>query len=98
MPGPPSRWSFSRWPSAGTIAAGSGLRRIATTRLEERRILNAGDSRILILEDTDDDGVADSRKVFLEGIIFPSAIAVGFDGAVRRRAAQSAVRAGSERR
>ena len=41
---------------------------------------NAGDSRILILEDTDRDGVADSRKVFLEGIPFPSAIAVGFDG------------------
>ena len=41
---------------------------------------NAGDSRILILEDTDHDGVADSRKVFLEGIPFPTAIAVGFDG------------------
>lgn len=39
-----------------------------------------GDSRILILEDTDRDGVADSKKVFLEGIPFPSAIAVGFDG------------------
>ena len=41
---------------------------------------NFGDSRILILEDTDRDGVVDSRKVFLEGIPFPSAIAVGFDG------------------
>lgn len=41
---------------------------------------NAGNSRILILEDTDHDGVADSRKVFLEGIAFPAAIAVGFDG------------------
>lgn len=41
---------------------------------------NSGDSRIVILEDTDHDGVADSRKVFLEGIPFPSAIAVGFDG------------------
>lgn len=41
---------------------------------------NAGDSRILILEDTDGDGKADSRKVFLEGIAFPAAIAVGFDG------------------
>lgn len=41
---------------------------------------NAGDSRILILEDTNKDGVADTRKVFLEGIAFPSAIAVGFDG------------------
>ncbi|MEZ4701025.1 MAG: DUF6807 family protein [Rhodothermales bacterium] len=41
---------------------------------------NSGDSRILIIEDTDHDGVADSRKVFLEGIPFPSAIAVGFDG------------------
>ncbi|HEX6070516.1 MAG TPA: PVC-type heme-binding CxxCH protein, partial [Longimicrobiaceae bacterium] len=40
----------------------------------------SGDSRILILEDTDRDGRADSRKVFLEGIPFPSAIAVGFDG------------------
>ena len=41
---------------------------------------NSGDSRILILEDTDHDGVADSRKVFMEGLAFPSAIAVGFDG------------------
>ena len=41
---------------------------------------NAGNSRILILEDTDQDGVADSKKVFLEGIAFPAAIAVGFDG------------------
>ena len=41
---------------------------------------NSGDSRILILEDTDGDGVADSRKVFAEGIPFPTAIAVGFDG------------------
>ncbi len=41
---------------------------------------NSGDSRIVILEDTDQDGIADSRKIFLEGIPFPSAIAVGFDG------------------
>ncbi len=41
---------------------------------------NDGNSRILILEDTDNDGEADSRKVFLEGIPFPAAIAVGFDG------------------
>ncbi|MEQ8553204.1 MAG: PmoA family protein [Cyclobacteriaceae bacterium] len=41
---------------------------------------SSGDSRILILEDTNGDGKADSRKVFLEGIPFPSAIAVGFDG------------------
>ena len=41
---------------------------------------NAGNSRILILEDTDRDGVADSRKVFMEGIVFPTAMAVGFDG------------------
>ena len=41
---------------------------------------NSGDSRILILEDTDHDGAADDVKVFLEGIPFPSAMAVGFDG------------------
>ena len=41
---------------------------------------NSGDSRILILEDTDGDGQADSRKVFWEGMAFPSALAVGFDG------------------
>ena len=41
---------------------------------------NSGDSRILILEDVDKDGVVDDVKVFLEGIAFPSAIAVGFDG------------------
>ena len=45
-----------------------------------RGFSKAGNSRILILEDTDHDGVADSRKVFMEGIVFPSAIAVGFDG------------------
>ncbi|MEM7375207.1 MAG: PVC-type heme-binding CxxCH protein [Bacteroidota bacterium] len=41
---------------------------------------NDGNSRILILEDTDRDGVADKKKVFAEGIPFPAAIAVGFDG------------------
>ncbi|MEL6922426.1 MAG: PVC-type heme-binding CxxCH protein [Bacteroidota bacterium] len=41
---------------------------------------NDGNSRILILEDTDQDGVADKKTVFLEDIPFPSAIAVGFDG------------------
>ncbi|MFN4146723.1 MAG: PVC-type heme-binding CxxCH protein [Runella sp.] len=45
-----------------------------------RGFSNAGNSRILILEDTDHDGVADSQKVFLEGIAFPAALAVGFDG------------------
>ncbi len=40
----------------------------------------SGDSRILILKDTDRDGAADSRKVFAEGIPFPAALAVGFDG------------------
>jgi putative membrane-bound dehydrogenase-like protein len=41
---------------------------------------SAGTSRILILEDTDRDGAADKRTVFMEGIVFPAAIAVGFDG------------------
>ena len=41
---------------------------------------NSGDSRIVILEDTDGDGKFDTRKVFLEGVPFPAAIAVGFDG------------------
>ncbi len=41
---------------------------------------NVGGSRILILEDTNGDGVADTRKVFMEGLAFPAAIAVGFDG------------------
>nr|MBX2871307.1 PmoA family protein [Saprospiraceae bacterium] len=41
---------------------------------------NSGDSKILILEDNDKDGVADKQTVFLEGIPFPAAIAVGFDG------------------
>ncbi|MDG1891336.1 MAG: PmoA family protein [Verrucomicrobiota bacterium] len=45
-----------------------------------RGFANSGDSRILILEDTDRDGVADKRSVFHEGIPFPAAIAVGFDG------------------
>ncbi|MBI5691979.1 MAG: PmoA family protein [Verrucomicrobia bacterium] len=41
---------------------------------------SSGDSRIVILEDTDGDGRMDRRQVFLEGIPFPSALAVGFDG------------------
>ena len=45
-----------------------------------RGFSNSGDSRILILEDTDRDGMLDSRKVFLEGVAFPAAVAVGFDG------------------
>jgi putative membrane-bound dehydrogenase-like protein len=45
-----------------------------------RGFSNAGTSRIVILEDTDRDGRADSRKVFMEGIVFPAALAVGFDG------------------
>jgi putative membrane-bound dehydrogenase-like protein len=45
-----------------------------------RGFSNSGDSRILILEDSDGDGTADSRKVFAEGISFPSALAVGFGG------------------
>ena len=45
-----------------------------------RGFSNAGTSRILILEDTDRDGSADRRTVFMEGIVFPSALAIGFDG------------------
>jgi putative membrane-bound dehydrogenase-like protein len=41
---------------------------------------NAGDSRIIILEDTNRDGTADTRKIFLDNIAFPAALAVGFDG------------------
>ena len=41
---------------------------------------NDGSSRVVILEDTDRDGVADNRKVFCEGIPFPSAMAVGMGG------------------
>lgn len=41
---------------------------------------NSGQSRILILEDTNHDGRADTRKIFMEGIAFPAALAVGFDG------------------
>lgn len=41
---------------------------------------NDGTSRILILEDTDGDGEADLQKVFMEGLAFPAALAVGFDG------------------
>jgi len=41
---------------------------------------NSGNSRILILEDSDGDGQADTKKVFMEGLAFPAALAVGFDG------------------
>lgn len=40
----------------------------------------SGDSRVVILEDTDGDGKFDSRKVFLDKIPFPAAIAVGMGG------------------
>jgi putative membrane-bound dehydrogenase-like protein len=56
---------------------------VAENRDYESRVRgfsNAGTSRILILEDTDRDGVADSRKVFMEGMPFPAALAVGFGG------------------
>ncbi len=56
---------------------------VAENRDYESRVdgfSNSGDSRILILEDTDHDGVADTKKVFMEGIPFPSAIAVGHGG------------------
>lgn len=46
----------------------------------QKGFANDGNSRILILEDTDKDGIADSRKVFLEGIPFPAGIAVGMGG------------------
>lgn len=49
---------------------------------ENRRVgfSGSGDSRILILEDTDGDGKMDTRKVFLDGIPFPAAIAWGMGG------------------
>jgi putative membrane-bound dehydrogenase-like protein len=56
---------------------------VAENRDYESRVQGfsaAGNSRIVILEDTNHDGVADTRKVFMDGIIFPSAIAVGFGG------------------
>ena len=56
---------------------------IAENRDYESRVdgfSNSGDSRILILEDTNHDGIADTKKVFMEGIPFPSAIAVGHGG------------------
>ena len=56
---------------------------VAENRDYESRVdgfSNAGTSRILILEDTDRDGVADSRKVFMEGVVFPAALAVGMGG------------------
>ena len=39
-----------------------------------------GDDRIVILEDTDSDGVFDSRKVFTEGLNLVSGMEVGFGG------------------
>lgn len=41
---------------------------------------NDGRSRVSILEDTDGDGKADSRKTFVEGIPFPAGMAVGMGG------------------
>ena len=56
---------------------------VAENRDYESRVdgfSGSGNSRILILEDTDRDGTADRRTVFMEGIVFPTALAVGFDG------------------
>lgn len=41
---------------------------------------NDGNSRVLILEDTDRDGVADKSQVFVENIPFPAGMAVGMGG------------------
>lgn len=41
---------------------------------------NRGRDRILIFEDTDGDGVLDSRKVFMEGLNLVSGIELGFGG------------------
>ena len=71
----PSRWRF-----AGDAR---GRLWIAENRDYETRqtgFSGDGGSRVLILEDTDRDGVADSRKVFVEGIPFPAGIAVGMGG------------------
>ncbi len=38
------------------------------------------DGRVVILEDTDDDGRMDSRRVFLDGLILPRALKVLHDG------------------
>jgi putative membrane-bound dehydrogenase-like protein len=56
---------------------------VAENRDYESRVQGfsaAGNSRIVILEDTNHDGIADTRKVFMDGIVFPSALAVGFGG------------------
>ena len=56
---------------------------VAENRDYENRVTGfsgSGDSRILILEDTNRDGIADKRTVFAEGIPFPAAMAVGFGG------------------
>jgi putative membrane-bound dehydrogenase-like protein len=45
-----------------------------------RGFSRAGTSRIVILEDTNRDGTADTRTVFMEGVVFPSALAVGLGG------------------
>ena len=74
---------------------------VAENRDYESRVAgfsNAGNSRILILEDTNRDGVADSRKVFLEGIPFPAAHRRRLRRHLPRRAAQPPVRARPQRR
>lgn len=39
-----------------------------------------GRDRVIILEDTDNDGKADKRTVFLEGLSLATAILCGYDG------------------
>ncbi len=40
----------------------------------------SGESRISILEDSDQDGIADTKKIFLDRVINPSAMTVGLGG------------------
>jgi len=50
------------------------------TKNQEPGTRNIPKDRILILEDTDNDGVADKRTVFVEGLDMASAILCGDDG------------------
>ena len=54
--------------------------------------------RIVVLEDTDDDGKMDKRTVFLDSLVLPRAVKVLVARRARRRAAEPLVRARHERR
>jgi putative heme-binding domain-containing protein len=63
-----------RWDSKGRLYV------ISTTAYPQLKPGQAGDDRIVILQDTDGDGVADRSTVFADGLDIPTGLALGHGG------------------